>query len=261
MRRIFRSDEEGMTRDDARQSLLSVLGAPQEVEVAVKIWLAAAALGGLRQAANDSIRSSHRSRGDAKNARGDLQGSFGELVVATEIERALDNARITFRPLNWDRPGDEVDAAVEIGGHRFLVEAKCHLHEQNKKWYLVNAVAAERSRARGARSFVPVFSRAGAGVALLGRPLLVSDVHQWPLKDFGYRDAARAADLVRIFPSLFNCTLTEAVERVGGTPSIDLSALIEVASSARRRFSELRAAGLEIGPTPVAAAGMLSRLA
>lgn len=242
-----------MTREEAIGALVAAIGGPQTLHVDRETWVAAAALGGLRQAANDSIRSPHRSRGDDKNAAGDLQGSFGELLVASTIEQRLPYATIAFAPLNWNSPGDDVDATVTIEDHTLLVEAKCHLHEPNKRLFLINAVAAERSRARGARSFVPVISAVGSAVALLGRPLLMADVSKWPSREFGYGDPARAANLQTFVPEYFHRSFAQAIAEVEEEIAVDRQTLAAAAASAHDRFETLRESGVMVDRTPLAA--------
>jgi hypothetical protein len=242
-----------MTEHEARQELINVIGRPRSVDVTSELWVAAAVLGGLRQACNDAIRSEHRDRGAVKNATGDVQGCFGELLVACLIEREMPDAIVTVAPLNWDRPGDDVDAAVEIDGHTFLVETKCHLHETSKRRFLINAVAVDRSKARGALSFVPILSIAGAGRALVGRPLLINDVLGWPVVDFRYGDPARTAWLEEVVSERFDLPLDLALKQVREVDAVaDRDDLRAAATSARARFFELRSKGLRLEGGPLA---------
>lgn len=87
-----------MTRDEARAQILEVIGQPRTIAVSRELWLAAAVLGGLRQAVNDTLRSRHRDRGDTKNALGDMQGCFGELFLASLLESELVDAVVSFTP-------------------------------------------------------------------------------------------------------------------------------------------------------------------
>lgn len=243
-----------MIENEARQRLLGVLGHPRSVELAAEHWIGAAVLGGLRQACNDTLRSDHRDRGVTKNAAGDVQGCLGELLVGTLIERELPEATVRVTPLDWDSPGDEVDATVEIASHTFLIETKCHLHEPQKRRFLINSVAAERSQARGARSFVPIFSALGSSLALMGRPLLIGDVLQWPEEDFGYGDPARSAKLTDLIPKQFGLSFDSAVEQLQAAGAVaDPQHLDALAAKARLGFSELRKRGLQIGTRPAAA--------
>jgi hypothetical protein len=250
-----------VTRDDAWSYVLTAIGKAEAVPISSELWIASAVLGGLRQAANDTIRASHRSRGDAKNASGDLGGSFAELLVATVIERRLVDASVRVSLLNWDSPGNDVDAEVEVAGHTFLIEAKCHLHEVNKRLFLVNEKAAERSRARGALDFMPVLSRAGSDIAMLGRPLPMDDVLEWPVKDFGYEDPARWVTLNAFVPRYFGLPLVKAIELVTASSVVSVEELTRVTESARGRFEELRQGGLQIDLTPGAAKATLVSIA
>lgn len=248
-----------MEEAEARARLIAAIGTAGALPVHADVWRAAAVLGGLRQAANDSLRANHRSRGDDKNASGDLQGAFGELLVAATIEARLPDASVTCAPLNWDEPGNDVDAQVRLGTHTFLVEAKCHLHEPNKRLLLINGVAAERSQARGAKSFVPVLSAAGSSVALIGTPLLMSEVFGWRLRDFGYGDAARSAELETVVREHFDRSFIEARDAVCHDRVVAPDELAHLAAAARARFEMLRSSGLEIPVTPRAAIALFAQ--
>ncbi len=241
---------------------MAVLGHARVVEVSAEQWVAAAVLGGLRQACNDALRADHRDRGTTKNTAGDIQGCFGELLVGTLIERELPWAGIEVNPLDWDRPVDDVDATVEIGGHTFLVETKCHLQEPAKRWFLINAVAADRSQARGAKSFVPVFASLGSSIALVGRPLLMSDVLRWPPRDFGYGDPARGTRLAELMPAQFDLTIETAVQRLAEAgATCDPRSLHALAAKARAKFDRLRTAGLPVSSRPSEALATLVTVA
>jgi hypothetical protein len=247
-----------VTVDDARQRLVGVIGRARTVKVSREHWIAASVLGGLRQASNDAIQASHRDRGSEKNVAGHLQGCFGELLIGTLVETELSEASVYATLLDWDGAVDEVDATVEIKGHRFTVETKCHLHEPAKQRFLINVVAAERSKARNARSFVPIFSKLGAGVALIGSPLLLEDVLAWPTETFHYGDPAKRAWLRELMPPYFGYQLDQAVDAVTNAAEVvspdDLSSL---ASSARARFERHRKAGFQLDQGPRASIEVL----
>ena len=245
-----------MSRVEAAKLLLSVLGEPQKVALSRATWEAAAILGGLRQASNDGLRSTIRDRGDTKNAAGDIQGCLGELLVGSLVEKRLPEAIVSCTGLLWDEPGDTVDLTVSIAGHVFLLETKCHLDAPQKRRFLINAVAAERSAARGARSFIPVISALGSSVASLGRPLRVRDVLAWPIEDFRYGDPARSSPLAAFIPDYFDLSAESALAAVRGKGVTPADALVDLAAHARVSWDELRASGLRFvgSPTSLVAA-------
>jgi hypothetical protein len=237
----------------------AALGVPRVVEVDGAMWSAAATLGGLRQASNDPIRAKHRDRGESKNTAADLQGCFGELVVGTLVEAAVPGVSLECQLLDWDGPVDDVD--LKIGGRtrQVLVETKCHLDELNKRLFLVNKVAAERSAVRGAEFFIPVFSRVGAGRALVGRHLPVAAVQGWRIENFQYGDRARAEQLDTVLKAHFDCDLGTARKVIGDAPSVtDAQGLNRVAQAAREGFEEFRARQVAIPESPAEAVLALS---
>ncbi len=201
------------SRREAIGELLAVVGTPRTVPVGETLWTAAAVLGGLRQASNDAHRARRRDRGADKNSAGDLQGAVGELLIATLLERGSRGATVTLDALRWEGAADDVDARVRLGGEDFLIETKCHLHEPNKRLFLVNADAAGRSKARGARSFIPVISAMGAAGALIGTPILVETVIKWPERTWRYGDAARLGATERGEPQVLRSRLSDPCVR------------------------------------------------
>lgn len=248
-------------RRRALNELLEVVGAPRVISAGAQLWISAAVLGGLRQASNEAHRAHRRDRGTHKNAAGDLQGAFGESLVATLLEDELPEAVVRFDPLRWEGAGDDVDARVDLHGEQFLIETKCHLHEPGKRLFLVNADAAERSQARGARSFVPVISSVGAAVAVLGAPIRVPAVLGWAQKTWSYGDPARSAELQDISRRYFELPYGELVSVVEAAGlAIEPSWLTSIGDQARERFPVLRDKGIEISRSPREAMGQLSMI-
>ncbi len=249
-------------RRKALNELLEVVGTTRVVPASAELWTAAAVLGGLRQASNDAHRADRRDRGAQKNAAGDLQGAFGELLVATVLEDMLPKACVQFDALRWEGAGDDVDALVELHGEEFLIETKCHLHEPAKRLFLINADAAERSQSRGARSFVPVISRTGAAVAFLGAPIRMHAVLSWPLRTWSYGDPARSAHLDAVSSEYFDRSyeaLLRELERAG--LAIGPMSLSAVATTAAQRFAAHRESQRTIARRPREAVSQLSALA
>jgi hypothetical protein len=249
-------------RQHALGHLLAVIGGPRTAPASRALWIAAAVLGGLRQASNDPRRAQRRDRGNALNAAGDLQGAFGELLIASLLEAELPDAIVRFDPLRWEGAADDVDARVSLLGHEFLIETKCHLDESRKSLFLVNADAAERSAQRGARSFVPVIARSGSRVAMVGRPILVSAVRSWEIASWGYGDPARSAPLARVSQQQFDRPYRDLLRAISESGvAVEPAALLDAAGVARGRFGELRSGGRSVSRAPGEAIAQLSAIA
>lgn len=173
---------------DAR-SLLSRLDVPRWVRLSNRTWEAAALLAGLRVAVNDRFRAADRDRGAVKNRLADIWGTFGELV-ALRVLNEVCALPIRHRPIDFESSVDQADLAIDLDDGVIQLEAKAHLIEPGKSWFLVNKRARDRSRLRGATAYIPVVSALGATRARVGRPITIAQLDAWREADLALRDPA-----------------------------------------------------------------------
>jgi hypothetical protein len=136
-----------------RATLLQALDRPRAVALGTETWEAASVLAGLRQAVNDPIRASDRDRGMTKNWLADIWGVAGELVALRVVNEITSDA-IVHHPIDFERSVDEVDLVVAATDGPLRLEAKAHLLERGKAWFMVNERARDRSARRGACGYL-----------------------------------------------------------------------------------------------------------
>jgi hypothetical protein len=154
------------------------------------LWLAGAALAGLRVAVNDSTRQPDRDSGPQGNALNDLIGAIAELVALQVLEDAGATS-LTHSVLDLYRPIDRLDVQGELGGNPFRLEVKGHFQESEKRYFLINQRAQARSRQRGAHGHLPIVTRMLHSTARVGRVIGIDEVEQppWqPPRPFGPRN-------------------------------------------------------------------------
>ena len=134
-------------------SLEHSLRLPRSVGLSSGTWVAAAVLGLLRTAVNDSHRRTVRDRGKTKNVLTDLQGALGELVGLELLDRA-GLGQPTVGLLDLEGSVDLPDLVANTQPPVSL-DVKCHLDVEGKKLFLVNERARRRSVKRGVQAFLP----------------------------------------------------------------------------------------------------------
>ena len=163
---------------------------PHNVTLTPRLWLAGAALAGLRVAVNDPTRQPDRDSGPQGNALNDLIGAVAE-VVALHVLEAAGATRLTHRPIDLYRPIDRLDVQGELGGSEFRLEVKGHFQEGEKRYFLINERAQAKSRQRGAHGHLPIVTRMLHSTARIGRVIWIDEVEQppWqPPRPFGPRN-------------------------------------------------------------------------
>ena len=163
---------------------------PSCLPLSKKHWRTALVIAYLRKLVNDPIRARHRDRGEQKNILNDLQGSIGELaaIVAAENETLIESTQHDL--LSFSGPVDDVDLIACTVDRDFRIEAKCLLMQGNKRLFLVNQVAHERSLARHATGYLPVITSTAAPVAFIGRLIPAEELDSWQTFDIKYGDTA-----------------------------------------------------------------------
>jgi hypothetical protein len=161
-----------------REAVIAGLSARRGLQLDRDTWAAAAMLAGLRVAANDAIRAGDRDRGERKNQLADLWGVIGELIALRVVEQVWDGP-VEHHPIDFEQSVDEVDITVRTAVRPLLLEAKAHLIEPGKKWFLINERAHERSRRRGSAGYVPILTALGATRAIAGPLLAMDTVDRW----------------------------------------------------------------------------------
>lgn len=171
------------------EQLLALLEEPATMTLSAPTWRAAALLAGLRRAVNDPIRAADRDRGQEKNWLADIWGVIGELVALRRVNHLTADV-VEHHPIDFERSVNEVDLVVWTSDGPLRLEAKAHLIEPGKAWFMVNRRARERSVERGAVGYVPVLSALGAGSARVGRLITVDEMDAWQAPTVGLRDPA-----------------------------------------------------------------------
>jgi hypothetical protein len=172
-----------------RATLLQALDHPRAVALGAETWDAASVLAGLRQAVNDPIRAGDRDRGTTKNWLADIWGVIGELV-ALRVVNEITNDAVAHHPIDFERSVDEADLVVAATDGPLRLEAKAHLLERGKAWFMVNERARDRSARRGACGYVPVLTALGASRAVIGRMITIDEMGAWQRPGVALRDPA-----------------------------------------------------------------------
>jgi hypothetical protein len=183
------------------EQLLALLKQPATMTLSAPTWKVAALLAGLRRAVNDPIRAADRDRGEDKNWLADIWGVIGELVALRRINHLTSDV-VEHHPIDFERSVDEVDLVVWTSDGPLRLEAKAHLIEPGKAWFMVNQRAGERSARRGAAGYVPVLSALGAKSARVGRLITIDQLGAWRAPEVALRDPAvgiRLDQLTRIY--------------------------------------------------------------
>lgn len=172
-----------------QDALLTALQHPRGVSLSNDTWEAVAVLAGLRQAVNDPIRAGDRDRGNEKNWLADTWGVLGELVALRRLND-LTSDPIAHHPIDFDRSVDDVDLTIDTGEGLVRIEAKAHLLEPGKAWFMVNQRARDRSTRRRAIGYLPILSALGAKKAIIGRLIALEQLATWPAPTVTLRDPA-----------------------------------------------------------------------
>ncbi len=152
---------------------------PQDFTLTPKLWLAGAALAGLRVAVNDPTRQAHRDSGPQGNALNDLIGAVAELVALHVLEDA-GATNLTHRLIDLYRPIDRLDFQGELDASEFKLEVKGHFQDGGKRYFLINEKAQVKSRRRGAHGHLPIVTRMLHSAARIGRVIWIDEVGQLP---------------------------------------------------------------------------------
>ena len=195
------------------------------------MWRVSAILAGLRVAANDPIRAADRNRGAEKNWLADLWGVVGELVALRRVHELTD-AQVAHCPIDFERPGDEVDLRVACPDAEVLLEAKALFLQAGKSWFMVNARAHERSRRRGAVGYLPVLTAMGARRALVGALLTMEQLDAWGAPDKRLRDPAIGISLKELCEGQLGRELREAEQLIQAGALVAEEQLNQVAAGA-----------------------------
>jgi hypothetical protein len=216
-----------------QEQLLSAMGRHFRLTLDSELWRSAAILAGLRMAVNDPIRSQRRDRGEQKNWLADIWGVVGELIAIRALDEVWSGG-LRHQPIDFDGAVDEVDIVVDLPAGSLRLEAKAHLLEPKKSWFMINQTAHERSLKRGAMAYMPVLSALGAGRALVGSPISVEDVGGWPEppKALRLRDPAFGMPLQRLTQRYAGMSVGQAEQLIGRKPMVDPQTLRQAATEA-----------------------------
>jgi hypothetical protein len=237
-------------RDVAASDLSSSLWATGDVEISRDEWLATAVIAGLRVASNEA-RAAHRSRGAQKNLLNDIQGVAGELLAIRVLESQHGAGNVEHAILHWSGGTGEVQEKVDIvvrnDDWSIRLEGKCHLDEDNKRMFLVNRTAHQRSAARGAAGYLPVVGVLGHARARVGRLVAHAELDDWEPHNYGYDDVALRRPLRDVAPEVFAAEWEELRASLQGSPKVARGETIkDLARGAMRRFAELRGSAFEL---------------
>jgi hypothetical protein len=223
----------------SRAAVEEQLARPRSIRLTEEVWRASAILAGLRRAVNDRHRDEIRDRGEVKNWLADLWGVIGEIVALRWLQEITD-APIGHRPIDFARSVQDVDLRVQLADGSLLLEAKAHLLQRDKRYFLINEEAHRRSSARGAAAYVPVLTALGAERALVGRPLDVVEVDSWTRPPLVLRDPALGVRLSRIAEQCFDQSLDALESKIGAGRVIAEAALQREADAAGRQLEALQ---------------------
>lgn len=209
------------------------------VRLPESFWMAAATVAGLRKASNDPIRGVTRTRGQSKNLLNDLQGVVGELVVLSRLQGL--GFECSNDLLDVSGPVDDVDIRAKVGDRVLAVEAKCLLLEPNKRLFLVNQIAHQRSVARGADGYVAVLTVVGADHAHVGKFMPCDETGRWKTYDFKYGDPALGLGLDEFCPEHLGITVAELRAGYGSSEVADVGpAIMQHVEKAAAAFPSVR---------------------
>jgi hypothetical protein len=229
-----------------RRSVLDGLELRRGLRLSRRTWGAAAVLAGLRVAANDEIRAPDRDRGERKNQLADIWGVIGELTALRAVDLAW-TGPVEHHPISFVRSVDEVDITVCTPDAPLLIEAKAHLLESGKSWFMINERAHLRSRRRGATGYVPVITAMGAGRAVVGPLITMSAVDQWGRPDKLLKDPALGVPLEQLLRDHFGLDPGNAAQLPRASEVASTSELAAWASSAGAQLSRWREELPELG--------------
>jgi hypothetical protein len=229
-----------------RDSLLAALRCKRRFALSRDVWRASAVIAGLRVAANDRFRAVDRDRGRAKNWLADIWGVVGELVALRRLDE-LTEAPVHHLPIDFERSVDAVDLRVELEDGPVLLEAKAHLVQDGKAWFMVNRRAHERSIRRGAVGYLPVLTALGGHRALVGSLVTVEQLNQWATPSVRLRDPAIGVGMAHMCQEHFDIALSEAEALTGREALASEAQLRVVAAQAGSRVELWRRACPPLG--------------
>ena len=105
--------------------------------------------------------------GSTRTVGATSRGSWGSSWRPGLLE-GLAGSPLRHDLIDFSGPVDEVDLQVDDGQGALRLEAKCHLIAPNKRLFLINARARERSRRRGAFAYVCTVACLGRNRVLVG---------------------------------------------------------------------------------------------
>jgi hypothetical protein len=222
-----------------RDALLVALRRPRSFALSIETWRAAAVLGGLRVAVNDPIRSGDRDRGQQKNWLADIWGTIGELVALRRLN-LIEGLPVKHHPIAFHGPVNDVDLVASTSDGPLRLEAKAHLVEPGKEWFMVNKRAHARSTRRGAVAYIPVLGVLGSSKALAGHPILRSDMDSWGPPDKPLKDPAIGITLDTLASRYFAQSLPQAAAVVNAETLISRSELEKTAKHAGEDLNRWR---------------------
>jgi hypothetical protein len=223
-----------------RSGLLAELNRPRGVRLTAPTWQVAAILAGLRVATNNPIRSEDRDRGARKNWLADIWGTIGELVAVRRVESIADLA-IRHHPIDFHGSVDDVDLTILTSDGPLRLEAKAHLLEGGKSWFMVNQRARARSRERGAIGHIPVIGVLGGGRALVGRLISIEELQGWGVPDKPLKDPAVGIRLSELAESYYDMQISDIERAVRGEPVVSREELTRLAAGAGKDVARWRA--------------------
>lgn len=220
------------------------------MEISRDEWLATGVIAGLRVASNRA-RAPHRSRGAQKNLLNDIQGVAGELLAIRILERQHGAGQVEHAILHWSggtgEVQEKVDVVVRDRDWSVRLEGKCHLDEDNKRMFLVNRTAHERSAARGAAGYLPVLGVLGHAKARVGRLVEHAELDAWEAHDYGYSDVALRRPLTKVASEVFAAEWEALRASLQSSREIASGDTIRgLARGAMQRFEELRGSAFEL---------------
>src|ERR1700722_6405932 len=176
-------------------------------------WLTTVAIATVRMNANHHRRA-ESDRGDNKNLLNDIQGVFGELVAFQIAANVYPLNQISQDLSDFSGPVDDVDLKIISNDEStsLRIEVKCLLWDTEKTFFLINAKAHKKAKARKAGFYLPVLSVLGSPIAFAGHIFAVDMVDDWPILPSHYDAPPHGKKLGEMFYPHFDQGWAQARE-------------------------------------------------
>lgn len=163
------------------------------IDISARDWAFAALLGEARRKSNESIRKTHRDRGNVNNIHIDLMGSISEILavkyfwkIMTRKERELTSFSM-FRP---EGGAGKLGADLVLSERELKLDVKTFDCQSNKRFFAINH-SKHKDLSGECSGYVCVICPKYSTKAYFIDFVPYNDVSSWPLKSLGsYGDSS-----------------------------------------------------------------------